>query len=47
MEIDNNDLGHLAYRLCLHDDDDDLPHSTIMRDDQDLVSEGDGMQEEL
>jgi len=47
MEIDDNDLGHLAYGLHLDDDDDDLPHSTIVRDDQDLVSEGDGMQQEL
>jgi len=47
MEIDNNDLGHLLYGLEQDSDDDDLPHSTIVRDDHDLVSESDGMQEEL
>jgi len=47
MEIDDNDLVHLAYGLRLDDNDDDLPHSTIVRDNHDLVSEGDGMQEEL
>jgi len=47
MEIDNNDLGHLSYGLEQDDDDDDLPHSTIVRDDHDLVSKGNGMQEEL
>jgi len=46
MEIDDNDLGHLSY--CLEQDDihDDLPHSTIVRDDHDLASEGDDMQED-
>ena len=47
MEIDDNDLGHLSYSLELDDIDDELPHSTIVRDDHDLVSEGDWMQEEL
>jgi len=45
MEIDGNDLGHLSYGLEL--DDINLPHSTIVRNDHDLVSEGDGMQEDL
>jgi len=43
MEIDNNDLGNLSYGLEQDDTDDDLPHSTIVRDDHDQVSEGDGM----
>ena len=47
MEIDDNDLGHLSYGLELDDIDDDLPHSTIVRNDHDMVLEGDGMQEEL
>ena len=47
MEIDDNDLGHLSYGLEQDDIDDDLPHSTIVRDDHDLVLEGDGMHEEL
>jgi len=46
MEIDDNDLGHLSYDLELDDIDDDLPHSTIVRDDHDLASEGDNMQED-
>ena len=44
MEIDRNDLGHLSHGLELDDIDDDLPHSTIVRDDHDLLSEGDGNQ---
>jgi len=32
MEIDDNDLGHLSYGLELDDIDDDLHHSTIVRD---------------
>ena len=47
MEIEDNDLVHLSYSAELDDIDDDLPPSTIVRDDHDLVSEGDGMQEEL
>jgi len=47
MEIDDNDLGHMSYGLELDNIEDDLPHSTIVREDHDLVSEGDGMQEEL
>jgi len=46
MEIDDNDLGHLSYGLEQDDIDDDLPHSTLVRDDNDLVSEGEGMQED-
>jgi len=45
MEIGDNDLGHLSYGLELDDINDDLPHSTIVRDDHDLDSEGDEMQE--
>jgi len=45
MEIDGNDLGHLSYGLEL--DDINLPCSTIVRDEHDLVSEGEGMQEDL
>ena len=41
MEIDDNDLGHLSYGLEQDDIDDDLPHSTIVTDDHDLVSDGD------
>ena len=41
MEIDDNDLGHLSYGLELDNIDDDLPNSTIVRDDHDLASEGD------
>jgi len=49
MEIDDNDLGNLSYGLEQDDTDDDLPHSTTVRDNHDLVSEGegDGMQEDL
>jgi len=50
MEIDDNELGHLSYSLELDDIDNDLPHSTIVRDDHDLLSEGDGnhgMQKDL
>jgi len=47
MEMKDNDLGHLSYCIELDNIDDDLPHSIIVRDDHDLVSEGDGMQEEL
>jgi len=43
MEIDDNDLGNLSYGLEQDDTDDDLPHSTIVRNDHDLVTEGDGM----
>ena len=46
MELDGNDLGHLSYGLELDDIDDDLLHSTIVRDDHDLVSEDDRMQED-
>jgi len=46
MEINNNDLGHLSYGLELDDNDDDPPHSTIVRDDHDLLSESDGMHED-
>ena len=46
MEIDDNDLGHLSYGLELDDIDDDLPHSTIVRDDHDLLSESDRMYED-
>jgi len=41
MKIDDNDLGHLSYGLEQDDIDDDLPHSTIVTDDHDLVSDGD------
>ena len=39
MEIDDNDLGQLKYNLELGIDDvaDDLPHSTLMRDNHDLA----------
>jgi len=47
MEIGDNDLGHLSYGLKLDEIDDDLPHSTIVRNDHGLVSEGNGMQEDL
>ena len=47
LEIDDNDLWHLSYGLEQDNIDDNLPHSTIVRHDHDLVSEGDGMQEEL
>jgi len=43
MEIDDNDLGNLSYGLEQDDTDDDLPHPTIVRNDHDLVTEGDGM----
>jgi len=46
MELDGNDLGHLSYGLELDDIDDDLLHSTIVRDDHDLVLEDDRMQED-
>jgi len=46
MEIDGNDLWHLSYGLELDDFDDDLFHSTIVRDDHDLFSEDDRMQED-
>jgi len=46
IEIDDNDLGHLSYGLEQDDIDDDLPHSTIVRNDHDLVSDGDEMQED-
>jgi len=46
MEIDDNDLGHPSYGLVLDDIDDDLPHSTIVRDDHDPLSESDGMHED-
>jgi len=46
MEIDANDLGHLSYNLELDDIDDDLLHSTIVRNDHDLVSEDDRMRED-
>ena len=47
MEIDDNDLGHLSYGLELDNIDDDLPNSTIVRDDHDLASEGDEIQEDM
>ena len=47
MEIDDNDLGNMLYGLELDDIEDDLPNSTIVPDDHDLVQEGDEMQEDL
>jgi len=49
MQIDDNGFGHLSCGLESDDIDDDLPHSTIVKDDHDLrlVSEGDWMQEDL
>jgi len=47
MEIDGNDLGHMLYGLELDDFDENLPHLTIVRDDHDLVLEGDGMLEDF
>jgi len=47
MEIDDNDLEHLSYGLELDEFDDDLTHSTMVRDNHDLVSEGDRMQEDF
>ena len=44
-EIDNNDLGHLSYGLEQNNIDDDLSHLTIVRDNHDLASDGDRMQE--
>jgi len=46
MELDGNDLGHLSYGLELDEIDDGLLDSTIVRDDHDLVSEDDRMQED-
>ena len=46
MEIDDTDLGHLSYGLQLDDIDDDLPHSTIVRHDHNLVSDADEIQED-
>jgi len=37
MEIDDNDLGNMLYGLELDDIEDDLPNSTIVPDDHDLV----------
>ena len=46
MEIDDNDLRHLLYGLEQNDIDNYLPHSSIVRDDHNLASEGDEMQED-
>jgi len=47
MEIDDNYLGHLSYGLELDDIENDLPNSTIVPNDHNLVSEGSRMQKDL
>ena len=47
MEIDDNYLGHLSYGLELDDIENDLPNSTMVPNDHNLVSEGYRMQEDL
>jgi len=36
MEIEDNDFGHLSNGLEQDNIDNDLPHSSIVRDDHDL-----------